>query len=90
MIKLTTDTLEEAYQQATKALSCSVTHIHLEIIQYPRNIFGIIKRKAIVLAYKVDDEGNGIPPGQESGKEESAPEIIDIKEKPTTANHQTA
>ena len=52
MIKIETNTLEEAYQQATKELKCSAADVHLEIIQYPRKVFGLFRKKAIVFAYK--------------------------------------
>jgi spoIIIJ-associated protein len=50
MIKITSDTLEEAYQEACSKLQCSITKIKIEVVQYPRNIFGIIKKPAIVIA----------------------------------------
>ena len=60
MIKITCDNLEEVYQEASKKLDCSVTQIQFDIVQYPRNIFGIIKRKAIVIAYKKDSQNSSI------------------------------
>jgi len=52
MIKIECSSLEEVYQEACQRLECSITDIHIDIVQYPRNIFGIIKKKAIVIACK--------------------------------------
>ena len=51
MIKVEAPTLEEAYELAARKLSCSVTELDYEIVQYPSSgIFGIFKKPAIIVA----------------------------------------
>jgi spoIIIJ-associated protein len=51
MIKIEADSLEEAYSKAASELSCSVTQLHVEIIQHPsRGILGLFKKSAIIVA----------------------------------------
>ena len=53
MKRIEADTLEEAYSKAAKALACSVTEIHYEIIQYPTSgVMGLFKKTAIIIAVK--------------------------------------
>ena len=52
MIKIVCDTLEEVYLEASQRLECPIDDLHIDIVQYPRNIFGIIKKKAIAIANK--------------------------------------
>ncbi|MDR1285343.1 MAG: Jag N-terminal domain-containing protein [Campylobacteraceae bacterium] len=54
MIQVIADTLEEAYSKAARELSCSVTELELNVIQYPKKGFlGIGKKNAIVEAKKM-------------------------------------
>ncbi len=51
MTKVEAATLEEAYELAASQLSCSVTELKYEIIQYPsKGIFGLFGKKAIIVA----------------------------------------
>ncbi len=51
MIKIESDTLEEAYSKAAKELSCSVTEIEIDVIQNPSGgFFGMFKKSAIIMA----------------------------------------
>jgi spoIIIJ-associated protein len=51
MIKIEADSLEEAYSKAASELECSVTQLHVEIIQHPtRGIFGLFKKNALIVA----------------------------------------
>jgi len=51
MKKVEANTLEEAYELAAKELSCSITDINYEVIQYPsKGILGLLKKKAIIVA----------------------------------------
>ena len=51
MKKVEANTLEEAYRLAAYELSCSVTDINYEVIQYPsKGILGLLKKKAIIVA----------------------------------------
>ncbi|MDR0408181.1 MAG: Jag N-terminal domain-containing protein [Campylobacteraceae bacterium] len=55
MIQVIADTLEEAYSKAAEELSCSVTELELDVIQYPKKGFlGLGKKNAIVEARKID------------------------------------
>ncbi|MDR2341961.1 MAG: Jag N-terminal domain-containing protein [Campylobacteraceae bacterium] len=48
-MKIEADTLEEAYSKAAKELSCSVTELDLQVLQYPKNGFlGFGKKSAVV------------------------------------------
>ncbi|MBD3791046.1 MAG: Jag N-terminal domain-containing protein [Campylobacterales bacterium] len=51
MKKIKAPTLEEAYEEAAKALGCSVTDLKYEVIQHPSSgIFGLFKKEAIIVA----------------------------------------
>lgn len=53
MKRIEADTLEEAYSQAAKELSCSVTEINYEIVQHPTTgMMGLFKKTAIIIAVK--------------------------------------
>lgn len=45
------NTLEEAYEKASKSLSCSITDLHIEVIQSPsKGFLGLFAKKAIIQA----------------------------------------
>ncbi len=51
MIKIEAVTLEDAYKDAAKQLECSITEIHIEVVQSPSSGFlGLFKKKAIIVA----------------------------------------
>ena len=51
MKKIEASTLEEAYEIASNELSCSITQLNYEIIQYPsKKLFGFLKKNAIIVA----------------------------------------
>ena len=51
MIKIESDTLEQAYSDAAKHFSCSVTELKVEIVQHPSSGFlGLFRKKAIIVA----------------------------------------
>jgi len=51
MIKIEAGTLEEAYQEASLNLKCSVTELVIEVVQNPTNGFlGLFKKSAIIVA----------------------------------------
>jgi spoIIIJ-associated protein len=51
MTKVEADTLEEAYELAAIRLSCSVTELQYEVIQYPTGgIMGLFRKKAVIVA----------------------------------------
>ncbi|MDR2341969.1 MAG: Jag N-terminal domain-containing protein [Campylobacteraceae bacterium] len=57
MIEVIADTLEEAYSKAAKELSCSVTELELNVIQYPKKGFlGLGRKNAIVEARKMSSK----------------------------------
>ena len=50
-IKIEAETLEEAYQKASKELNCSITDLDIKIVQSPtKGFLGIGKKNAIILA----------------------------------------
>jgi spoIIIJ-associated protein len=51
MTKVEAPTLEEAYELAATQLSCSVTELQYEVIQYPsKGVLGLFKKQAIIVA----------------------------------------
>jgi spoIIIJ-associated protein len=51
MTKVEAPTLEEAYELAATQLSCSVTELQYEVIQYPsKGVMGLFKKQAIIVA----------------------------------------
>lgn len=51
MKKVEALTLEEAYEKAATQLSCSITDLEYEVVQYPsKGILGFLKKKAIIVA----------------------------------------
>ncbi len=51
MTKVEAATLEEAYELAASQLSCSVTELKCEVVQYPsKGILGLFSKKAIIVA----------------------------------------
>ncbi len=62
MVKIEAPTLEEAYELAARKLSCSVTELDYEIVQYPSTgIFGIFKKHAVIVATrKIRDQNSSV------------------------------
>ncbi len=57
MIKIEAVTLEEAYAKAASKLGCSVTSLHIEVVQAPTSGFlGLFKKTAIIVAAKGTNE----------------------------------
>jgi len=55
MIKIESETLENAYSQAAAKLGCSVTQLEVEIVQHPsRGILGLFSKRAIIVAMRKD------------------------------------
>ena len=53
MIRITADSLEEAYAKASKALTCSVVDLDIEVLQAPSAGFlGMFKKPAIISAVR--------------------------------------
>lgn len=45
------NTLEEAYEKASKSLNCSIIDLHIEVLQSPsKGLFGLFSKKAIIQA----------------------------------------
>ncbi len=72
MIRITADSLEEAYTKASKELGLSVVDLDVEIIQAPsRGFLGLFKKEAIITA----DAKRGVqPPKNEVEKSETSKE----------------
>jgi len=55
MTKVEAPTLEKAYELAAAKLSCSVTELQYEVIQYPsKGIFGLFSKQAIIVATRAN------------------------------------
>lgn len=53
MIKIESQTLEEAYKNAASTLGCSASELMVEVVQYPNPGFmGLFKKNAIIVATK--------------------------------------
>jgi spoIIIJ-associated protein len=51
MVKIEALTLEEAYKEAASKLSCSLTELNVEVVQFPNSGFlGMFKKSAIIVA----------------------------------------
>ncbi|MDR2099550.1 MAG: Jag N-terminal domain-containing protein [Campylobacteraceae bacterium] len=58
-MRVEADTLEEAYSKAAKELSCSVTELDLQVLQYPKKGFLGIGKKSAIVEVKQKDSFNG-------------------------------
>ncbi len=79
MTKVEAPTLEKAYELAAAKLSCSVTELQYEVIQYPsKGILGLFKRQAIIVATRVNAPGekDDTPETSQSFEEAVAEEIV--------------
>ena len=62
MIKIVSDTLEEAYKDAASKLECSVTELNIEVVQSPSSGFlGLFKKSAIIVAAKKSNKEDTAP-----------------------------
>lgn len=82
MIKIEADTIELAYSEAATQLTCSVTELHVEVLQYPsKGVLGFFKKNAIIVASTHDNVVD---------KTAKEPEIPAAKETPKAAKKTTA
>lgn len=57
MIKIEALTLEIAYVEAAQKLNCSVTQLHIEVVQVPsKGFLGMFKKSAVIVAVLKNDE----------------------------------
>jgi len=76
MTKVEAPTLEEAYELAANQLSCSVTELQCEVIQYPtKGILGLFKKQAIIVATSTVSE-----PAESYSEDESAKHSKSLEE----------
>jgi spoIIIJ-associated protein len=83
MTKVEASTLEEAYELAANELSCSVTELQYEVVQYPsKGLLGLFKKQAIIVATIKKSRAPEKTPSdivtvqEKSVEEEAASEII--------------
>lgn len=58
MIRIESNTLEQAYTDAASALECSAAELIIEIVQAPsKGFMGLFKKNAIIIAAKKSSEG---------------------------------
>ncbi|MGD9717622.1 MAG: Jag N-terminal domain-containing protein [Sulfurimonadaceae bacterium] len=69
MIKIESATLEEAYTNAAATLECSVTELHVEVVQFPsKGVLGLFKKRAIIVAAKKHPSEINTPKQENSPK----------------------
>jgi len=74
MIKIESNTLEDAYKKASESLNCSITDLTIEVVQTPTNgVLGFFKKTAIIVAVKKSKEE--ITPVVEKEEVKVEPEI---------------
>ena len=87
MTKVEAPTLEEAYELAAAQLSCSVTELQYEVVQYPsKGILGLFKKQAVIVAtskssqpaMQQEDDAAQVVTEDKSVEEETASEIISV------------
>ncbi len=78
MTKVEAPTLEEAYELAATQLSCSVTELQYEVVQYPsKGILGLFKKEAVIVATRKVPLPVETPAAEEKSiEEEIASEIL--------------
>jgi spoIIIJ-associated protein len=82
MIRIESKTLEAAYSQAAEKLACSVTQLHVEIIQHPSSGFlGLFTKSAIIVAVR-KNESNAEAAPLEKKSIKPKEEIAAVYEKP--------
>jgi len=90
MIKVEAATLEEAYQNASSSLKCSVTELVIEVVQHPSSGFlGLFKKSAIIVATVDTTKVQSKPQKtkeKESKVEKSTPK--DLKEQKKQKNRE--
>jgi spoIIIJ-associated protein len=93
MTKVEAPTLEEAYEIAATQLSCSVTELQYEVIQYPsKGILGLFRKDAIIVATSkvISPAGESLSEStshkEMSIEEETASQIISSLTDETTAS----
>ena len=85
MIKIEALTLELAYVEAAQKLDCSVTQLHIEVVQVPsKGFLGMFKKSAIIVAVMKEDAlKSKESPKEEVEKQELPEEKVSKKEKVT-------
>jgi spoIIIJ-associated protein len=90
MTKVEASTLEEAYELAATQLSCSVTELQYEVIQYPsKGILGLFRKSAIIVAtsktvpQEVKEDSGKL--AETTLEEETASEIVSTVKETTAA-----
>jgi len=96
MTKVEASTLEEAYELAATQLSCSVTELQYEVIQYPsKGILGLFKKKAIIVATRKNIPVSSAMPSEDPSlneatlEEEMASEILSTLKEETPQEEDT-
>ena len=91
MTKVEAPTLEKAYELAAAKLSCSVTELQYEIIQYPsKGVLGLFKKQAIIVATRgnVTTAKEADHETPQSIEEAVAEEIVTTLQEETVAVHR--
>jgi len=92
MTKVEAATLEEAYELAAAQLSCSVTELQYEVVQYPsKGILGLFGKKAVIVAtVKTRQPAEPQSDMQPTLEEEVASQIVTSLKEETTPEVEEA
>jgi spoIIIJ-associated protein len=85
MIKIESATLEEAYTNAASTLECSVTELHVEVVQFPsKGVLGLFKKSAIIVAAKKHPSESAAPKKEAPPKQSSQESVATYEPAQTT------
>jgi len=95
MIKIEALTLEIAYVEAAEKLNCSVTQLHIEVVQVPsKGFLGMFKKSAIIVAVEKKKEEIATPKVKEKKvqkkvepKRVEEPKVEEIEEEEEKITH---
>lgn len=90
MIKIEALTLELAYVEAAQKLDCSVTQLHIEVVQVPsKGFLGMFKKSAIIVAVMKEDALKSKENQKEEVEKQELPEEKASKKEEYTPKKQT-
>ncbi len=88
MIKIEASTLEDAYASAAAKLTCSVTQLQVEIVQYPsKGFLGMFQKNAIIVARCSATEVPAEPPKKVSQPAHNEVPVVVNKERTVIASN---
>ena len=83
MLKVESNTLEIAYSEAATQLECSVTELHVEIVQYPsKGFLGLFTKRAIIVAARKESSVPPVIVEEKIVEEEKPTEAVKVEKAP--------